>query len=359
MKNKLGLALVVALAWLLVFHGRTAAQTRVTPALEKLIKAAAAEKELNYLGGGINDAEAFQKWEKGMRSHYGIDVKLRLTTAPNMPRNAARLIQEFKAGKPATTDLFLGSENHLISLWRSNVLESVNWTELFPRIPSPAAQPENIALAVASRLPGFTYNTRLVRASERPRVLHDLLNPKWKGKLASTSYAASFAPGSVILGDETIEKFLKDLASGGNLAGLIGCGDLERVVSGEFWILALNCGAGETEMLKRKGAPIESETLDDLLILTYWMAGVPKNSAHPNLAKLFVTYLMTEEGQKILWERTGFDLHLLEGTNSHKLAQNLRRRGMEPRIFALKEVVALGKTLSERRDKYQKILEGR
>jgi hypothetical protein len=68
---------------------------------------------------------------------------------------------------------------------------------------------------------------------------------------------------------------------------------------------------------------------------------------------------MTEEGQKILWERTGFDLHLIEGTNSHKLAQSLRRRGIEPRIFALKEVVALGKTLSERRDKYQKILEGR
>jgi ABC-type Fe3+ transport system substrate-binding protein len=359
MKNKVGLWFVLATIMGLFFDSRLSAQTHMTPALDKLVKAAAAEKELNYLGGGIDDAQAFQKWERGMRTLYGIDVKLRYTTAPNMPRNASRLVQEFKAGKPATTDLFLGSENHLVSLWRARVLESVNWTELSPKIPSAAAQPENVALAVTSRFPGFTYNTRLVRASERPRLLNDLLDPKWKGKVASTSYAASFAPASVILGDETIEKFLKNLAGGGNLAGLIGCGDLERVVSGEFWILALNCGAGETEMLRRKDAPIASEPLDDLPILNYWLVGVPKNSPHPNLARLFAVYLMTEEAQKILWEHTGFDLHLIEGTNTHTLAQSLRRRGIEPKIFALKEVNTLGKTLSERREKYQRILEGR
>jgi hypothetical protein len=60
-----------------------------------------------------------------MRSPYDIEVKLRSTTAPNMRRNASRLIQEFKSGKAATTDLFLGSENHLISL----KLETVNRTE--------------------------------------------------------------------------------------------------------------------------------------------------------------------------------------------------------------------------------------
>jgi hypothetical protein len=82
-------------------------------------------EKLGHLSPFFDDAEAFRRWENGMRSPYDIEVKLRSTTAPNMRRNASRLIQEFKSGKAATTDLFLGSENHLISL----KLGTVNRTE--------------------------------------------------------------------------------------------------------------------------------------------------------------------------------------------------------------------------------------
>ena len=62
-------------------------------------------------------------------------------------------------------------------------------------------------LIVVSRTPGFTYNTTMVRANEVPQRVEDLLNPKWKGKIASTPYAASFDRLALIWGEEKTTAF--------------------------------------------------------------------------------------------------------------------------------------------------------
>ena len=42
--------------------------------------------------------------------------------------------------------------------------------------------------------------------------------------------------------------------------------------------------------------------------------GVPKNAAHPNAAKLFIDYLMSREGQDIMYNTSFDDNHTLPGS---------------------------------------------
>ncbi|MGH7772909.1 MAG: ABC transporter substrate-binding protein [Candidatus Binatia bacterium] len=327
----------------------------VTPLLNKLIEGAKAERVLNMLGSGIDDPKAWSKWEKAMRAKYGIDIQLKFTRGPAMPQMASRLMQEFKAGKPPTTDLYIGSESHFMSLRQAGVLEGVNWAEISPAIPPGALATDGVGAAFVSRMPGVSYNTKLVPKDKIPRVLDDLLDPRWKGKIASTPYAAAFDRAAMLLGDERVTKFLNELARA-NLAGLLRCSEEERIVSGEFALFGLTCGGGESELLKTKGAPIDHVILEDLPIIGYWYLGVPKHSPHPNLAKLFTVFMLTEEAQKILWEAEGYDLHLLRGTNTYRLVEGLRRRGIELRVFGVQEVVGREKVAEALRKKYQEIL---
>ena len=285
-------------------------------------------------------------------------IQAQVHPRPSHAQLASRLIQEFKAGKPPTTDIYIGSEAHFLNLHRAGALESVNWNALSPTIPGGAIAPDNIGIAFASRMPGVVYNTKLVPKNKVPRVLNDLLDPQWKRKIASTPYAAAFDRAAMILSDEAVTRFLKELVRE-NLAGLIRCAEDERIISGEFTMMALTCGAGQTDILNAKGAPIAHVILQDIPLINYWYLGVPKNSPHPSLAKLFTVFMVTEEAQKILWETEAYDLHLIKGTNTYRLVEELRRKGVEPRVFGVQEVVGRDKMFDTLREKYQKILLGK
>ena len=53
---------------------------------------------------------------------------------------------------------------------------------------------------------------------------------------------------------DPIRDVLKKLVDEGNLVGLIGCGDENRIASGEFVGLALMCSGNNIVRAKRKGA---------------------------------------------------------------------------------------------------------
>ena len=60
--------------------------------------------------GGIEGAQAM---EKAFNKTYGLNLPFKFSPGPAMPQLASRIIQEGKAGQPATSDLFIGSENHV------------------------------------------------------------------------------------------------------------------------------------------------------------------------------------------------------------------------------------------------------
>ena len=98
---------------------------------------------------------------------------------------------------------------------------------------------DNRVLIVTTRTPGFTYNSKMVVGKDIPQRVEDVLNPKWKGKIASTPYAASFDRLAMIWGEEKTTAFLEKFVK--QVSGLIRCGEDDRIAAGEFAMLVFNC----------------------------------------------------------------------------------------------------------------------
>ena len=300
--------------------------------------------------GGIEGAQAM---EKAFNKTYGLNLPFKFSPGPAMPQLASRIIQEGKAGQPATSDLFIGSENHVARM----SLKQLDWTKSFPHITKPMVDWDGRVLIVVSRTPGFTYNTNMVGASEVPQKVEDLLNPKWKGKIASTPYAASFDRLALIWGEEKATAFLQKYVK--QVAGLIRCGEEERVANGEFAILAFNCDLADANDMRQKGAPVNGRIFKDAGILSYWYLAVPSNSAHPNAASLLSAFLVTKEGQDILWKTEKTGSHLVEGTSMFKFVKDQERQGVKFYANPVSEVVKNHENQSRVRQKFQDILAGK
>jgi iron(III) transport system substrate-binding protein len=102
---------------------------------------------------------------------------------------------------------------------------------------------------------------------------------------------------------------------------------MQRVASGEFDVLAVDCGGYEAVKSQRRGAPIASAIPSDLAGITYFYMAIPKNAAHPATAKLWINYLLSREAQDILWELEAHDHYRLPGSHQASAIEELQARG--------------------------------
>jgi iron(III) transport system substrate-binding protein len=281
-----------------------------SPALAKIIEAAKKEPKLNLeWGGGIlGGAESLKIMADAMNVMYGTNITIRFTPGASLPEVVNQVAVAAAAGQPSPTDAVIGSDQHASDLAERGVSVPVDWVSLLPgRIDPASVEAGGRAIRVFTTMPGgIVYNTAL--APMKPTKLADLLRPEWKGKLASTPYAGSWEllTGSDVWGERGVD-FARDLSP--QLAGLIRCSDLERIASGEFIGFAMDCTGREWVDLQRKGAPIMHVIPEDFAAVRFYYMSIPKNAAAPNAAILFVTFLETPEGQKMIWKYADTDLH--------------------------------------------------
>jgi ABC-type Fe3+ transport system substrate-binding protein len=86
--------------------------------------------------------------------------------------------------------------------------------------------------------------------------LTDFLQPQWKGKIATTPYAASYdiLAANDLWGPKKTLDFISRLS--GQASGLIRCGDVERIATGEFAALVMECTDNATRVWQERGAPV-------------------------------------------------------------------------------------------------------
>jgi iron(III) transport system substrate-binding protein len=207
-------------------------------------------------------------------------------------------------------------------------LEPGDWTAWAANVRNPSlVAPGGMAVEVAWLQPGITYNTSKLTGDAVPTSLEDLLKPQFKGRIASTPYAAFFdsLASPEIWGERRTLDYVTQLT--GQLAGLMGCGDSTRIVSGEFDLLALDCGSFDARLAQAKGAPVAQAIPSDAALIFPWYLTVLRNAAHPAAAKLFVNYLLGREGQDILYETHFADHPLVAGSKVAAEIERLRGSG--------------------------------
>ncbi|HEY7065863.1 MAG TPA: extracellular solute-binding protein [Chloroflexota bacterium] len=288
-------------------------------ALQALVDGARQEGQLNLVltAGVFGGDEGLQYLMEGFNRLYGLNLTVRTTPGPTLPNMVARLVDEYKADRVATTDMAVGWGDHILALSRADVLEPVDWLSWAGNVPGPGyLAPGGAAVAVASGLPGIAYSPERLSGDRVPHSLQDLLKPEYQGRIAATEHAGWFnhLAAPELWGEQRTLDYVRRLSH--QAAGLIRCSENERIVSGEFDAYALTCVHNNILRMKADGAPIDFTIATDAPLIGLFYAGVPRRAAHPNAAKLFINYLLSREAQDAVYAMEARDLHLLPGSKT-------------------------------------------
>ncbi len=208
-----------------------------------------------------------------------------------------RIITETQAGR-YSADVIQGNIFTLYVLSQKGITAKYISPEA-AGIPSDFRDPEGHWTAVYQQLNVIGFNSKVVNPKEAPRSYEDLLNPKWKGKMALDDKQYVWFDGLLkVMGQEKGMAFMKKVAtqdihfrSGQTLLA-------DLLAAGEFGIL-INTRPENMVELKRKGAPTDwaapNPTTVNILPI-----GVATRAPHPNAARLFIDYMLSEEGQRVL-----------------------------------------------------------
>jgi ABC-type Fe3+ transport system substrate-binding protein len=148
------------------------------------------------------------------------------------------------------------------------------------------------------------YNTLNVKASDLPKTYEDLLQPRWKGQMMWSTSRGSGAPqfiGNILLamGQEQGKAYLQKLKAQ-NIAKSTASARqiLDLVIAGEY-PLAVQIFNHHAYISKTAGAPVEWQPLEPVTA-TINTIGLAKYAPRPHAALLFLDFLLSKKGQKIV-----------------------------------------------------------
>jgi iron(III) transport system substrate-binding protein len=208
-----------------------------------------------------------------------------------------RTLAEARAGRPEVDVVHVGAPE-MEALAREDVLLPVTspvHADLQPGSVPPHRQWAATLLSVWVQ----AYNTNLVPKESLPKTYADLLDPRWKGKLAieakDQDWFASVV--DVMGGGEKGLAFFRTLAATNGVSVRLGHTLLTNmVISGEV-PLALTVYNYMPEQAKKRGAPIDWLALEPAIARAN-AVGIARNAPHPGAARLFYDYLLGEEAQQ-------------------------------------------------------------
>lgn len=271
--------------------------------------------------GGFNGAKAL---EAAMNSAYGTNIRIKWVPGAAMPNVGNQIAIRLQHKLPSPTDAYLGASRNMADLLKYDLFQPGRYTEYSPDRLNSTIVERGTYVKVNSTTFGWSYNKNL--APSIPQRLEDFLKPEWKGKIATTSFAAGFErlAANEAWGKERTLAFAKKLSE--QVAGFIRCNEVERLISGEFVALVPDCTGDLTRRAIAKGAPLVRVIAPDVPLIAYHYLAVPKNAQHPNAAMLFITFTASKEGQRIIREHAHTDLHLYPESAEGTIANEIERR---------------------------------
>ena len=142
------------------------------------------------------------------------------------------------------------------------------------------------------------FNTTLIPTTAAPRNLKDLIDPKWKGKMAITSTSTGVRwIGNALdtLGRDYLEKMADQEVSVQDMApavliGLIGSGEVP---------MSPTIFDANVAIAKQKGSPVEWRPLEPV-VTTVGSSALMAKAPNPHTALLFIDFLLSKEGQQLI-----------------------------------------------------------
>jgi iron(III) transport system substrate-binding protein len=258
-----------------------------------LLEGAKREGQLTF----YNSHTWFRTYVKEFEKKYAF---IKVAEWRNDSKNVLRRVLEESASNRSLVDVIETTPEAMGVLRREGALQEYYSPEAryYPDELKPKGKDGYFYLPDRETYNSLGYNTALITAADAPRTLKDLLNPKWKGKMAiaGTSTGIRWIGNALDThGHEFLDKFaeqevrVQDMAA----AALVGL-----LVSGEV-LLSPTIFDANIHVAKQKGAPVEWRPLEPV-VTTVGYSGLTPKAPNPHAALLFLDFLHSKEGQQLI-----------------------------------------------------------
>lgn len=266
---------------------------------------AAARKEgklVIYAAPGHANGETQRTVGQHFKQKYGIAIDWTGIDARDI---APRVLAEQRT-KQVVADLVMTgyggactpikAAGHVTPILAASSLEKGVW-----RLEPLAATPKerDWAFIFMPLIPSFFVNTSLVSSGEEPKGYQDLLHPRWKGKIVlqtprvGGSGSGWFQPTYRTLGLDYMRALAKQVVI------VPQVNDVPDQVARGQYAIGLGASTGRGRELVREGAPVRFVQPKEGSHLAYIGTCSLSPVSHPNAAKLYLTWLYTQEGQSL------------------------------------------------------------
>ena len=289
----------------------TSAPAQATPVLaawDQLV--AAAQKEGKIVISGPPVPEARTKMPEAFKQRFNIEMEY---LAVNSSQLASRIETERAAGQ-YTIDVSLGGPDTVYGTFLvNNWLDPLKPALILPEVVDPKVWPTGgpwfrdpsgeMSLQLFNTINPIGYiNTSSVSPDEL-KTADDLLNQKWKGKLAS--YDPSVNGGGLIAGSVIYivkgPDFARDLYKGQEIAYTRDYQQIADWVAHDSYSICL--AITPVYMNQYEGAvPVQELVLPDLptaLAGGYGIVSLWNQAPHPNAAKVFANWIASKDGVSV------------------------------------------------------------
>lgn len=254
---------------------------------------ALAQEVVWYTAMNTQDAEPLRK--RFEEKHPGIKLTVHRQPGEKI-RN--RILTEARAGK-FFWDVVSFNHLDMEALDGEKMLAPYVSPETKTGYPEGAVHPRGKWAAIYVRQYVIGYNTDLVKAADAPRDWADLLQPRWKGKLALDENEIEWYASMLdYLGRDKGTAFMRALAAqqpqlrrGHTLLAKL-------LVAGDFPLAIVH--AAEMDEARRQGAPVDWVRTLDPVVTSPSVIAVSANAPHPGQARLFEDFVLSEEGQGLI-----------------------------------------------------------
>jgi len=219
----------------------------------------------------------------------------RTSNAPLM----SRATEEFKAGKH-TMDVVEGTQSTMVVMQQVGIVQpfiSPNLAQIEDEAKTNATGGGALAVAFRSSGIGFGYNTKMLSKDQLPKTYQDLLDPKWRGKLAIAGSTGVNWLSAIYrnLGED----LLKKIAAQNFPVQMVSAVALVEIVAAGEYVASPTLIDATVYVSKLKGATVAWVPLEPVRVLTGQIA-VAKHAPNPHAALLFADFEISKEGGEIL-----------------------------------------------------------
>ncbi len=284
---------------------------------EKLVTAAKNEKEVMVYSAGTG--EVMRALAAAFESKYGIRVDFVTGRAPEISQ---KIVREREAGLYLVDAVIAGGPAVLVTMKPQGYIDGLDPVLVLPEVVDPKVWVQGVMpfndkehthiKMVATVLRYMMRNTDMTTEGDL-KSYEDLLNPKWKGKIAmvdptTTGSALNFVTllATDVWGlDKTLE-FLRKLVAQDPVVTRDLRLQLEWVSKGKYPI-AVAPQTDVTAEFVALGAPVASVQAVEGGQISAGVSGlaVVKNRPHPNATTVFVNWLLSREGNAIYIKSAG------------------------------------------------------